>query len=211
MPLSNAIERGTKVRIILSPLSHKEMLFCLELLNSAKAETKVTGRRPPFVSVSESQSFETVSDRLRRTYERGKVSAALRPRGWYFGKNAKERFPINAWSFARLPLVSAVLDFRKQPASFVYLPPIAVPMHYPPVMINEPLDLVNWLVARGMANRQLKRFVKCAREECEKFGMRRRGKSDARFCSEDCQRIFNAESRKLKSAGVFGSLAIGML
>jgi hypothetical protein len=31
--------------------------------------------------------------------------------------------------------------------------------------------------------------------------------TNARFCSEECQRHFNAESRKLKSAGVFGSAA----
>lgn len=197
------------MRMIVPALSQKESAFVLALLNSAGAQVS-DGKSVPTVSDKDGEAFDKIAERLRRQYERGKVSDLIRPRGSYFvikpsERTARER--SKQWGIARFPLTNAVVNLRNRPGNFVHVLIVGVPAHRPPVMINNPIDLVNWLIARAMANRQLKRFVKCSRDGCGKFGMRARAKKDARFCSEECQRHFNAESRKLKSAGVFGSAA----
>ena len=147
-------------------------------------------------------------ERLRLRYEQGKARDEMRKPGAWFRLPERER-PINAmigeWGFARLPLVNAVENFRQNPGAFVHWPCIVgLPAHHPAVLLNDPCDLVSWLIARGMANRQLQRFVKCQRDACGKFGLRERARKDTRYHSTECQEIANAESRKLGPSGAVG-------
>jgi hypothetical protein len=211
------------MRIILKELSRSELSFLLRLLNAAGATIELLEpnrhlRREAVVSAEDAIWLDSVGDRLRRSYEKGKVHDEIRRPNSWFAMPAEKRsvknnymrnrnlIPMqNAWSFARGPLLDAIVRLRKNPGNFVHWPSIVgLPAHHPAVLINDPFDLVGWMIARGMANRQLQRFVKCAREECGKFGLRTRAKKDARFCSVECQRKANDESRKLRSAGIFG-------
>ncbi len=122
----------------------------------------------------------------------------MRPADSLFSKKLTERkigSVITNWSHARIPVVKAVLAAHESPRSFVHAPSIiGVPAHRSPILMNEPADLVNWLVFRGFANGQMARFVLC--ELCKKFGLRKRAKKQARFCSSHCQIEFNIKRRK---------------
>lgn len=195
------------MRMILSKLTKKELLFLLELLNSAGSAIDVIRREKgknvvgAYVSAQEAQRLDQTADRLRKLYEKGKVSEDTRPPNAYFlvaPQDRSIRAMRGAWSYARYPLIEAIVTHRDQPNNFVSIQIVGVPAHHPPVMINEPSDIVEWLTARGMANRQLLRFVRCDWEECHKFGLRERAKKDARFCSEKCQKEANALAQKQK-------------
>jgi hypothetical protein len=66
----------------------------------------------------------------------------------------------------------------------------------PPVLLNDPADLVNWMVFRAFANRHTARFVACGLTGCGKFGLRIRAKKGTRFCSTGCQIAFNVALKK---------------
>lgn len=201
------------MRLIVDSLSKDEMKFLLELLNSAKSSSELfRGQRlAAFVSVPEAIKLDRQAEKLRRVYEQGRVTKAIRPKDAYFGIRAADRKVrgfhndlVNQWSFARIQPVNAIVNHRNQERNFVHWPSIiGIPAHRPPVMINDPCDLVGWLVIRGMANRQLKRFVYC--QQCQKFGIRKRARGGARFCSERCQVSFNRSDRKRKRTEKFGA------
>ncbi len=191
------------MRIILDKLSRQELTFLLELLNSAGAEVDIF-KNSRFVRAivlpDEAARLDKLADRFRRSYEKGKVSETIRPKDKYYALSLKDRRrrAANDWSWARIPIINLVVHFRMKEGNFIHWPMIVgVPAHHPAVMINEPADLVNWLATRGMANGQLKRFVKCVREDCGKFGIRQRSKKDARFCSVKCQKLENSNKAKL--------------
>ncbi len=216
------------MRLILARLNQKELRFLLRLLNAAGSEVpeqlkpvpgetalKTSPRvlqRTEAVSADDAIWLDDAGEALRRRYEKGNVEDRMRKAGAWFGTPKKKRNVVamrHEWTWPRLPLLNAVVTFRKNPASFVHWPSIVgLPAHHPSVLINDPCDLVGWMVTRGMANRQLQRFVKCARKECGKFGLRERAKKDARFCSVKCQVEANAEARKLRPTGTFGHVFI---
>jgi hypothetical protein len=191
------------LRIILDKLSKPELMFLLDLLNSAGSEIDVFGKSRfirAIVSPEEATQLDKVADRFRLSYEKGKVSETFRSSDKYYSLKMKDRKQRarNDWSWARIPLISLVVHYRHKEGNFVHWPMIiGVPAHHPAVMINDPVDLVNWLLVRGMANGQLKRLVKCSREDCGKFGIRERSKKDARFCSVKCQKLENSNKAKL--------------
>jgi len=189
----------------LDKLSRQELSFLLDLLNSAGGEVDVFKNSRflrAIVSLDEATRLDKFADRFRLSYEKGKVSHTFRSKDKYYAlpmRNRKQRAQ-NDWSWARIPIISLVVHYRHKEGNFVHWPMIVgVPAHHPPVMINEPVDLVNWLLVRGMANGQLKRFVKCSREDCGKFGIRERSKKDARFCSVKCQKFENSSKARLVS------------
>jgi hypothetical protein len=202
--------------MILKSLSEEELSFLLRLLNAADAETEVltksassVTRVKARVSASEGQYLDKIGEKLRKSYEKGRVSEAIRPPAKYFATPAEDRkitTMCHEWSLARFLLVRAVVDLRNQPGNFVHLLVVGVPAHHPPVMVNDPTELVSWMIARGMANRQLRRLVRCSRKECHKFGLRDRAKRDAKFCSVDCQKEFNFISRKLGKDSDYGAV-----
>jgi hypothetical protein len=202
------------VRIILQKLSKKELAFLLQLLNSAGAATEIehlgNRRIKAVVSVAEASSLDRAADRLRVRYEKNRVPDEIRPKGAYFASPARARSEhdmVNEWSHARIPAVSATVYLRDRPGSFVHVLIVGVPAHHPPVMVNDPRDLVSWMVARGMANGQLKRLVKCKLPSCGKFGLRDRAKKDARFHSRKCQQEYNLLSRKVGGEKAMGKIA----
>jgi len=214
------------MRLILETLTEKELKFLLRLLNAAGATVDVSEkfnpapggtrlkttpfrlRREAYVSVSEAISLDATGDKLRRGYEKGKVVEEMRRKGAWFAKSKQDRRTLSMqeeWTWARLPLLQTVVHLRDKPGNFVQWPSIVgLPAHHPAVLINDPGDLVGWLITRGMANRQLQRFVKCSRGECGRFGLRERAKQDAHFCTKKCQKLANAESRKMKPSVAYG-------
>jgi hypothetical protein len=205
------------MQLILQELDDYEMQFLFRLLNSAGACVELFSPAPnsdprfpkssssrflsksAFVSPQEAIWLDRKSARLKRAYERGKVREKMRRTGAWFANSGKHSISgmQQEWTIARVRLLDAVVTFRDTSANFIQWPSIVgLPAHHPAVLVNDPCDLVGWMTARGMANEQLKRFVKCAR--CGKFGLRRRAKKDAKFCSLECQGLANNESRKLK-------------
>jgi hypothetical protein len=201
------------MRLIVDSLSKDEMKFLLELLNSAKSSSELfRGQRlAAVVSVNEAIKLDHWAEKLRRVYEQRRVNKVIRPKNAYFATPESDRKTrglfhdlVNEWSRARIQPINAIVNYRNHERNFVHWPSIiGVPAHRPPVMINDPCDLVGWLVIRGMANRQLKRFVYC--QQCRKFGIRKRARGDARFCSERCQVAFNRSDRKRKRTENFGA------
>lgn len=185
--------------LVLKALSKVEVEFLRDLLNSSNASVDLFSgqRQKALVTADEADRLERRAETLRRSYEQGKVSDAIRPKNAYFAAPPIKRAKQNEWSHARLQAVNVVVFHRHKEKNFVHWPMIVgVPAHHPPVMINEPADLVNWLIVRGMANGQLKRFVKCDRTECQKFGVRERARINAHYCSPECQEIANRQATK---------------
>jgi hypothetical protein len=199
------------MQMILDELTSQELAFLLRLLNAAKSYSfaNFSGffrRQENIISGQDATSIDRDGDALRKRYEKNRVKPAMRTPNSYFAKSLHERkinHVVSDWSRARIPAVSAVSEARKSSRSFVHAPSIiGVPAHRPPVLINEPADLVNWLVLRGFANGQMARFVLC--ELCKKFGLRERANKQARFCSPECQIEFNI---KRKKDGEFAAVA----
>ena len=192
------------MQLILDKLSKRELDFLLRLLNAAKSYSfgkNFSGffrRQENLVTGSDATALDREGEVLRRAYERDSVKSWMRPADSLFSKKLTERkigSVITNWSHARIPIVNAVTAAHESARSFVHAPSIiGVPAHRPPVLLNEPADLVNWLVLRGFANGQLARFVRC--DLCMKFGLRKRAKKQARFCSSRCQIEFNVKRKK---------------
>jgi len=212
------------MQLILSRLNEQELRFLLRLLNAARPNVsehiepalramalKTSPRvlqRTVGIPAGDAIWLDNAGDILRRRYENGNVDDEMRKAGSWFGTPKEKRNIVamrQEWAWPRSPLLEAVVTFRKNPANFVHWPNIVgLPAHHPSVLINDPCDLVGWMIARGMANRQLQRFVRCERAGCVKFGLRERAKKDARFCSVKCQSQANAEARKLRPATPLG-------
>jgi hypothetical protein len=201
------------MQVILDGLSEEELAFLLKLLNAAKSHFRdgkysgFAGNRDNLVDPDEAIALDRYGDRLRKRYEQNRVKPRMRLADSFYSKPRGERklnLVRTCWSHARIPAVDAAYGARNSPRSFVHAPRIlGVPAHRPPVLINEPSDLVNWLVFRAFANRQMARFVPCT--FCGKFGLRLRAKSDSRFCSSNCQVGFNLQRKKdPEFAGVIG-------
>jgi hypothetical protein len=199
------------MQMILDKLTKQELDFLLRLLNAAKSYSfsNFSGffrRQENIISGPDATALDRDGDALRKRYEKNRVKPAMRTPNSHFAKSLHERRindVVSDWSRARIPAVSSVSEARKSSRSFVHAPCIiGVPAHRPPVLLNEPADLVNWLVLRGFANGQMARFVLC--ELCKKFGLRERAKKQARFCSPECQIEFNI---KRKKDGEFATIA----
>lgn len=191
------------MQMILDKLTKQELNFLLRLLNAANAycfenSTGFLRKNEGLISQDDATRFDREGEALRKRFEKNSVHPSMRPKHSLFAKGLKERdgaAVMSGWSHARKPAISAALVARKTPRSFVHAPSIiGVPAHRPPVLLNEPTDLVNWLVLRGFANGQMARFVRCKR--CRKFGLRERAKQDAQFCTSACQIEFNVERKK---------------
>src|SRR6202047_3632977 len=153
------------MRLILSRLNQKELRFLLRLLNAAGATvpeqikpaldgahlktTKVL-QRTEMISADDAIWLDDAGDRFRRHYEKGNVEDRMRKPGAWFRTTKATRNIVamrDAWTWPRLPLLNAVVAFRDNPATFVHWPSIVgLPAHHPSVLLNDPLDLVGWMI-----------------------------------------------------------------
>lgn len=93
------------------------------------------------------------------------------------------------WKTIREPLLQVIVEERDRPGFYCHLPRIALPQKKHQVVIFGPVDLVQWLVARAVANWQHLRFVKC--QWCNWFKYRIRATIDMHYCSKECQEEAN--------------------
>lgn len=171
----------------LSKLSRAELRLALDILNAKvlKRDGKITG--PSTLDL----------DRRGAGYANAEARQAKISPPWKRGRK-HIRGLRGEWERARRKFETdlAFARWRSPERVIVQLPPIALPSKNPPARISWAGDLVAWLFARALANRQALRFVKCARPECRKWALRKRARRDARFCSADCQAKANAEHIK---------------
>jgi hypothetical protein len=173
------------MRLNLPPLSNVESRFILKILN-APEEVKA-GRKP--IEIAEELDREFV--RQQKRMSRGKLWGAIET------DEKKTRDIVAQWTSARNTL-GYVFERRDPEGFFLFLPPIGLPSKLAMIMLRKPDDLADWFVARAVANRQNRRFVKCAR--CGRFGLRRRARKSSQYCSEKCQREENRQQIKNRAS-----------
>ena len=161
------------MRLTIKPLSSSELKWILAILNAP-------------ANVGALSTLETQA----REYSIKAFGKYLKDsRVWRNGDEAPNHVLRNEWDSARAIFAKVISrpDERKKSGFFFELPRIGLPAQNPPVILQKPDDLMTWLLARAVANKQHLRFVRCAFAECGKFGLRERGREDARFCSIACQ------------------------
>jgi hypothetical protein len=177
----------TKLRITLLPLSQTELRLIVQIMNLQTDKD------------SDSAPMMTVENRGRAYSQKALHGTSVKTKIWresyvFEEKDSDEekRWKLQKeWGQARDYLKDAILNHRHKKGMWIEgLPPIALPVDKPPVAIRYPIDLAVWLLARAVANRQRRYFVKCAL--CGKFGLRQRG--TAKYCSEDCRLQANLEA-----------------
>jgi len=171
------------MRMVLKPLAHGEFRLVLEILNTATDDRAGTG---PLAAL-EKKCVEFASKSIRH-----KVSGSV----WRQPDDIPARALKRQWQDARRIWEEVIVgeDRRSLKGFFLHLPAIGLPMKIPVPLLHDPNDLANWLLARAIANRQHLRVVKCAR--CHKFGVRRRGRAQSRYCSAACQQQATIEKAK---------------
>lgn len=97
------------------------------------------------------------------------------------------------WKKIREPLLQIIVDERSRRGFYCSLPRIALPQKKHQVVIFGPVALVQWLVARAVANWQHLRFVKC--QWCNLFKYRLRASVDTHYCSKECQEEANLHQK----------------
>jgi|GEM_PF-2632705 len=171
------------MRITLEPLKKAELQFVLDVLNASAGRDSATRLR----------DLDAAGMKFSEKALRGKL--AIEP--WHYGKIPSDHQIVIQCSAAQRSIASVVVEQRSLGGFFFDLR-IGLPAHKPPVILTDLSDLANWLLARAVANKQHLRFVKCMREDCGKFGLRRRARADSRYCSRSCQIAETAYRAKLR-------------
>jgi hypothetical protein len=185
-----------KMRITLLPLSKRELQSVVAILN---LKTEKDSSTAPMMKV------ENDARKYSRAALRGtSVQAQIWRQAYIFGKKDSQderRWKLQKeWTQARDYLNHAIFDHRHKKGMWIEeLPPIALPAEKPPVAIRYPIDIAVWLLARAVANRQRRYFVKCAL--CKRFALRERG--TAKYCNKDCQLQANVEATYKRQGGDF--------
>lgn len=186
------------MKLTLSELSPKEMQLILEILNAdttsdsklAKLK-KLQGkcdafmRRTKRIVVGSVQAFQSQAANVSASKKKEILANRLRAK----------------WRDAKAPLRQVIADKRDEPGFYCWLPPILLPAKEPIVLIYRLRDLVYWFLARAVANRQHLLFVRC--QHCEKFGLRKRGRQDTKYCSSACQLNANLDQKAKKYTDPF--------
>ncbi len=177
------ILNGGHVRLDIPPLTEDELLFVLRVLN-----LRLDNRS---ISISSTASLDRMAVRMQKKLCRGKLLGATET------DDKKTRHIVSDWRDARESLSWVIDNSRSKDGFFLHLPPIGLPARHTTIWIRNPTDLMNWLLARAIGNRQHLRFVKCVR--CKKFGLRKRGRKDSVYCSHSCQLAANKEQLATRS------------
>jgi hypothetical protein len=184
------------MRITLLPLSKRELRLLVAILN---LKTEKNSESAPMMKVeNNARQYSRVA--LRGT----SIKTEIWRQAYIFGTKDSEdelRWKLQKeWNQARDYLQNAIFDQRHKKGMWIEeLPPIALPADKPPVAIRYPIDIAVWLLARAVANRQRRYFVKCAL--CKSFALRERG--TARYCSTDCRLQANVEATYKRQGGDF--------
>lgn len=169
------------MRLILSPLSKKELDFVLRILNTETHKSEGVKAFAELEDASRQYSQHAAGKYLRR----GSIP-------WRNADDVELKVLRHQWLKAQEIFHAAIVDQRDKAGLFCHLPAIGLPVQKAPALIREPGDLAMWLVARSVANEQHRLFVKCARRDCGKFGRRARARASSKYCSAECQIIENA-------------------
>lgn len=172
------------MRITLEPLKKAELRFVLDVLNTPTNRDSVTKRL---------RELDAAGMKFSEKALRGKL--ANEP--WHYGKIPSDGQIVVQCSAAQRSIASIVVG-QREIGGFFFTLTIGLPARKPPVILTDLSDLANWLLARAVANRQHLRFVKCVREDCGKFGLRRRARADSKYCSRACQIADTALRAKLR-------------
>jgi hypothetical protein len=167
------------MRLALTPLTTANLAFARDILNT---DTKTKG-------IGRFAALEKKGAAFSARSARGKLQGSA----WRNGEDMDPALLKKQWRGAQEIFEAAVVSGRRLRGFFLHLPAIGLPMKTPAVLIHDPADLANWLLARAVANRQHLRLVKCTRATCGKFGLRTRARKESLYCSAECQSKANAD------------------